>query len=308
MSTETVDIADIIVGERARKDYGDLTGLMESIREHGLLQPIGLAPGNHLLFGGRRLEAIRRLGLSRIEVVRPTTQTDALSLLRAERDENTCRKDMTAEELVDLGLRLEELERPKAEARKADGQRRGSEVRWKQDASGPTGPEASEKPETNRTAQVVGDALGVSRNAYKRMKHVVMTARNDELPPEVQAVARQALDDLNVGKVAISSAYKKVRQARESTHRDKDVRAHDDNDQQIDQLQPTPPGYRHRRKHLQVVRSMTAALDGLVIAADGITELDSSITKEEAAQLTRDLSRQIRSLNRLNNLLKEHIS
>ncbi|MGZ4617203.1 MAG: ParB N-terminal domain-containing protein, partial [Frankiaceae bacterium] len=106
----SVRIAEIVVGERARKDYGDLTGLMESIREVGLLQPIGLAPGNRLLFGGRRLEACRRLGWESIPVTRPETRDDALSLLKAERDENTCRKDMTPEELVDLGLRLEELE------------------------------------------------------------------------------------------------------------------------------------------------------------------------------------------------------
>lgn len=39
-------VADVIVGDRARKDDGDLTSLVESIREHGLLQPIGVLPGN----------------------------------------------------------------------------------------------------------------------------------------------------------------------------------------------------------------------------------------------------------------------
>lgn len=43
------------------------------------------------------------------------------ALLEAERDENTCRLDMKPSEKVALGLALEELERPKAEARERAG-------------------------------------------------------------------------------------------------------------------------------------------------------------------------------------------
>jgi ParB family chromosome partitioning protein len=68
-------VADVIVGDRARKDYGDLTSLVESIREHGLLQPIGVLPGNRLLFGGRRLEACRALGRTHIPNVIPQSAT-----------------------------------------------------------------------------------------------------------------------------------------------------------------------------------------------------------------------------------------
>jgi hypothetical protein len=72
---------------------------------------------------------------------------------------------------------------------------------------------------------------------------------------------------------------------------------------------PQPPRYGsgNRRKHLQVLQALTATLDGATHAADAITDLDGSVTQEEAAQLARDLSRQIQSLNRIKALLKERI-
>lgn len=63
--------------------------------------------------------------------------------------------------------------------------------------------------------------------------------------------------------------------------------------------------YGPRSKHLPVLDRLTASLDGLVMAATGITALDSSVTAEEADRLTVDLSRQIKALQDLNKLLKE---
>lgn len=62
--TQTVKIADIIVGERLRKDYGDLSDL-DTIETVGLIQPIVLnrsGDGRHeLVAGGRRLSKLRTL-------------------------------------------------------------------------------------------------------------------------------------------------------------------------------------------------------------------------------------------------------
>lgn len=290
-SVPGVRIDDVIVGERARKDYGDLAGLVESIRQVGLLQPIGLAPGNRLLFGGRRLEACRRLGWESIPVTRPETREDALSLLKAERDENTCRKAMTPEELVDLGLRIEELERPKAEERQREGRRRGGEVFAGRQASDPTGHQALD-PEARKTSAVVGEALGLSRNTYQRMKTVVTTARDDTADPDVRAEAKAALADLNEGKSSPTAAYHRVRKAAGPKSPVLAI--------------PQPPRMGgNRRKHAQVLQAMTTSLTGIAGAADEITELDNSVTKEEAAQLVRDLSRSIRSLNQIKKLLEE---
>jgi ParB family chromosome partitioning protein len=47
-------IDSIRVGRRHRRDMGDLTALAESIRQEGLLQPIGVTDRLELVFGERR--------------------------------------------------------------------------------------------------------------------------------------------------------------------------------------------------------------------------------------------------------------
>jgi len=179
-----VRISNVIVGDRARKDYGDLASLMESISEHGLLQPIGVLPGNRLLFGGRRLEACRRLGWESISFTTPATRDDAAALLKAERDENTCRKDMTISELVSLGQQIEDLERPKAEAR--SGARTDL-------TSGSVDPEVA----YGKTYDIVGKALGMSGATYKRARRVLAVANDETQPDAVRQVAREAAEQMD---------------------------------------------------------------------------------------------------------------
>jgi ParB family chromosome partitioning protein len=58
----------IIIGERHRRDLGDLDGLAISISEIGLLHPITVDESGLLLAGARRLAACKRLGRETIEV------------------------------------------------------------------------------------------------------------------------------------------------------------------------------------------------------------------------------------------------
>jgi hypothetical protein len=77
------------------------------------------------------------------------TLDDATKRLIAERDENTCRKDMTSSELYALGKQIEKLEHPKAVERS----KAGTPV---QDCTGV------------RTSAKIADAVGMSeRNWYK---------------------------------------------------------------------------------------------------------------------------------------------
>src|SRR5689334_4079975 len=62
-------IDEIAIGERARLDLGDIESLASEIRELGLLQPIMVersASGYQLVFGARRLAAVKSLGWERI--------------------------------------------------------------------------------------------------------------------------------------------------------------------------------------------------------------------------------------------------
>lgn len=204
-SEPQIRLAEVRIGDRARKDYGDLASLKASIAEHGLLQPIVLLPGNYLLCGGRRLEAFRQLGEESIPFRRVSTQGDAISRLKAERDENTCRKDMTPSELVAIGKKLEELKRPEAEQRQRDGQRLGGQIR-QGSASWPDGQEA----EARGTRAEVAEAIGMSESTYKRAKRVVEAANDPALDPDVRETAQIARMQMDDGSMTVSAAERAV--------------------------------------------------------------------------------------------------
>jgi ParB family chromosome partitioning protein len=62
-------IDEIIIGERFRRDLGDIDALAQSIADIGLLNPITVDQTGRLLAGARRLAACKRLGLTDVEVM-----------------------------------------------------------------------------------------------------------------------------------------------------------------------------------------------------------------------------------------------
>jgi DNA methylase len=89
-------ISEITIGDRHRKDLGDLNTLAASIEE-GMLQPIGVSPGMELIWGLRRLAATRDV-LGRKEILSRIVSVD--SIVQGQFDENTLRKDFTPSERV----------------------------------------------------------------------------------------------------------------------------------------------------------------------------------------------------------------
>src|ERR1017187_8902835 len=122
MPTELID--EIKVGKRFRTDAGDIDALAESMGT-ALLHPIVVDEQNRLIAGWRRLRAAKKLGWKTIPVTVVKTLDDALLNLRAQRDENTCRKDFTPGEFVGVAAALEPLEAKAAAERKAEGQKAG---------------------------------------------------------------------------------------------------------------------------------------------------------------------------------------
>jgi ParB family chromosome partitioning protein len=93
-----VRIDDIIVGRRIRGDAGDLTDLVESIRRHGLMNPITVTDRLRLVAGYRRMQACRMLGIEEIEcrIIVPDSKVDMLLM---EAEENRARKNLTASDM-----------------------------------------------------------------------------------------------------------------------------------------------------------------------------------------------------------------
>lgn len=104
-------IDEIIVRKRVRKDLGDVSQLMESMKNHGLMNPIVVTSEKELIAGHRRLDSAKRLGWKTIEVQVISKPSD-YDKLEMEIDENVYRKNLTADELADGYTRLERLKNP----------------------------------------------------------------------------------------------------------------------------------------------------------------------------------------------------
>ena len=61
-----VPVSSVKIGDRHRKDLGDIEALAASIRDLGLLHPIVIAADGLLLAGERRLAACKLLGWATI--------------------------------------------------------------------------------------------------------------------------------------------------------------------------------------------------------------------------------------------------
>lgn len=111
MSQQMMKISEIVVGERFRKDFGDLEGLADSIKQKGLLQPIVVDDANNLVAGERRLKACRSLRWDEVPVVR-LGELDEVGRREIELEENVRRKQLTWVEEVKA---VAELHRMKQE-------------------------------------------------------------------------------------------------------------------------------------------------------------------------------------------------
>ncbi len=93
-----IPIKDIKLRNRIRRQVGDLSALKQSMRRHGLLQPVLIDSDNNLIAGFRRLEAAKELGWETLEA-RMLEVADRKESLLIEAEENTTRRDFTPEEL-----------------------------------------------------------------------------------------------------------------------------------------------------------------------------------------------------------------
>src|SRR5262249_49417402 len=93
---------------RDSRDDPALEGLVESLRQHGLLHPVSVRPllggGFELVYCGRRVAAARRLGWTAIQACLHLDMTDEPALV-AGVVENVHRRDLTGRERAHV-LRL----------------------------------------------------------------------------------------------------------------------------------------------------------------------------------------------------------
>jgi ParB family chromosome partitioning protein len=173
MTAQELPISAIRIGERVRREMGDIDALARSIDALGLLQPVVITQDCELIAGERRLRACQSLGWTDIPV--RVAFIDAIAL--GERDENEVRKDFTISERVLIAQAVE----------RALGERRGRPsaekvANWPQFTEGNTRDIAAER------------AGFASTTDYRRAKEVVERAA----PELVEAV--------DAGRVSVSAA------------------------------------------------------------------------------------------------------
>ena len=201
MPTTDVAIVDIDQSGRYRKDIGELRELCQSIEKVGLLQPIVLTKAKKLVAGARRIAAYERMGHSKIKANIVDNLDDATLFLRAEQDENTCRKEFTPSEKVAIGKALEELERPKAKERQQESGREFGRGKL-------GGGKFTQPNDTGKTRDKVAAAVGMSGPTYEAAKQIVDAA---EESPEEFAEFQEEMD--STGRVW--PAFKKLQGAKQ---------------------------------------------------------------------------------------------
>ena len=207
-------VGSIVVGERHRRDPGDLTPLMDSLKRVGLLQPVTITPDGYLICGYRRLEAAKKLGWHTLRVWVRSGISDELTRLLAERDENTTHKPLAADEAAKLYAELRVLIDEDAQRRM-----RATQFGSKTDeTAGQRGPADSAGPETcglgdarRRAAEMV-----TGKASYARLEQILAMERvaaDRDLPQHVRKVADVELATIRNGG-PVDPGYQRVMAAK----------------------------------------------------------------------------------------------
>lgn len=177
-----VDIEKVKVGDRIRKDMGNLEELSEDIKKNGLINPPVVTPDYELIAGERRLQAMKELGYKQVEV-RVMTVENAEHKLNLEINENENRKDFNKAERIEYARQLERIERVKAKERMGQGV------------------ENFPQHEEGKTRDLVAEKLGIgSGKQYEKEKYIADNA-DDEI-----------LKAWNEEKISTHKAYTKVKE------------------------------------------------------------------------------------------------
>lgn len=176
-----VNIEDIKIEKRIRKDMGNLEDLANDIKENGLINPPVVTTDLVLIAGERRLQAMKLLGYQQIEV-RTFSPKDSEHQLMLEISENEERKDFTKLERLDWARQLERIERVKAKERMGQGTEKFPGL-------------------VGETRNLVAEKTGIgSGRQYEKEKYIADNA--DE----------EMLDKWNKEEISTNKAYQKIKE------------------------------------------------------------------------------------------------
>jgi Domain of unknown function (DUF4326)/ParB-like nuclease domain len=255
-----IAIADVHVKDRHRTDPGDLEGLATSLRELGQLQPIVVSADYLLIAGGRRLTAAKSLGWTEIEAKIASDLTGAADLLRAERDENTCRKAFAPTEEYSLYAALLALDSQTSAGAAANGGQ----------STGPEGRHGT------RARQSVSEIVTGNAGRHKTLEKIGDVKRIADDPGRSERLrqkAREALAEMDQTGVIAGPHTRVILAAKaEETRNDADLSGWSEEERFL--LKELRAGHTivvsFREHHSNIVR--WAQADGLLVSVDRRTE------------------------------------
>jgi ParB family transcriptional regulator, chromosome partitioning protein len=201
-------IGSITVGVRHRRDLGDMSALMRSIEEVGLLQPITVTPDGVLVCGLRRLEAMRRLGKRTLSVWVRSGISDQLAHLLAQQDENEQRKPLSPVETARLYEEIKVLE-------KEDSERRQAVTRFGRNGSDGDMNGGDESPPPHGKTRSIAAHILTGTDASQRLERINWirsVSEDNSLGESVREFAANMLSEID-NDAPVSPAYKRVKAA-----------------------------------------------------------------------------------------------
>jgi ParB family chromosome partitioning protein len=227
-----VSIDAIRIGERDRQVIDELDELAASIAAVGLLHPIVVTASLDLVAGGRRLAAVRQLGWTET----PVTVVDWSNVeqaLRAEADENTCRKPLSPVEASRMRKRRARILAPAIQENKGGRPPKAVESDIPQEGiwSEPdteTGAKSAPVPrvEKTKTRKAAAVGTGYSHASIDKVDEVLQIAeegtrtvgtgknrRTEPVPEPVRELAQQLAPALAQTGAAIEPTHRAVRRA-----------------------------------------------------------------------------------------------
>lgn len=213
-NTTTISIADIQIGERFRKDIGDINELGQSIAEDGLLQPIGVTPDNRLVFGYRRLLAFRDV-LTREEI--PAVVIDIENLTQGEWVENTVRKDLTLSEMVAITDALRSYNQ--GGDRRSDQYRKNGNGLTKRDACEIAGWKLDKYDDAKKVAEGAVPELVAAMDREQVSPHAAAKLADESEDIQRQAVKKLVAATTKAEQRGILKTVRRIKKAEELTQR-----------------------------------------------------------------------------------------
>ncbi|MDX1373564.1 MAG: ParB N-terminal domain-containing protein, partial [Nitrososphaeraceae archaeon] len=175
----TIQIKDIIINDRHRKDFGNIDELANNIKEVGLIHPVTLDQHNLLIDGKRRILAYLKLDKTEISYFKINIDKIVLGEFSA----NFYRKDWTTEEIVTIKKALEPYFKQQARQRQLIGR-------------------PSENFPKGRVLDNIGKMLGKDRKTISKMEYIVKC--KDQNPDKYQKL----LNDIDSKKSSVNKVFK----------------------------------------------------------------------------------------------------